>query len=216
MQRPDTKTSSTDTENARRAPAQASDDRSSSQPQLRVEPPSISLPKGGGALKSIDETYTVNPSNGTVSLSLPLPFSPARGGYIPPIRARYDSGAGNGVLGIGWSLETASIRRRTDSRLPRYRGEDVFLFQGAELVPSSTWNGSQWTRDVAPAGSYLIERYRPRIEGDFARIEQVTHPTLGTWWRVCSPDNVTTVFGLDETTRIVDPSDSDRVFEWLP
>lgn len=94
MQRADTKTSGTESERDRGTPAPPSDEHARSDPKLRLDPPTISLPKGGGALKSIDETYTVNPSNGTCSLSLPLPFSPSRGGYMPPVRARYDSGSG--------------------------------------------------------------------------------------------------------------------------
>jgi hypothetical protein len=50
----------------------------SADPQFQVEAPALSLPEGGGAIKSIDETHTVNPANGTVSLSLPLPLTPAR------------------------------------------------------------------------------------------------------------------------------------------
>src|SRR5215211_2745636 len=81
-----------------RAVAHPGDVPESPEPRFRVEAPTLALPKGGGALKSIDETYTVNPANGTVFLTLPLPLSPARGGFVPPVRARYDSGAGNSVL----------------------------------------------------------------------------------------------------------------------
>lgn len=47
-----------------------------------IEIPSISLPKGGGAIKGIDEKFSVNPVNGTSSFSIPLPFSPARGASL--------------------------------------------------------------------------------------------------------------------------------------
>ena len=40
--------------------------------------PMIELPKGGGALKSIDEKFQVNAANGTVSFSVPLPLSKTR------------------------------------------------------------------------------------------------------------------------------------------
>jgi hypothetical protein len=155
--------------------------RAPSEPKLRLDAPTISLPKGGGAIKGIDETYTVNPASGTASIALPLPLTPARGGALPPVRLRYDSGSGNSVVGLGWSLDLPTIRRSTDKRLPRYRDQDVFLLQGAEeLVPASTWNGAAWSDDAFTSGAYAIARYRPRIEGDFARIEKITHATLGT------------------------------------
>ena len=62
-----------------------------------IEVPSISLPKGGGALKGIDEKFSVNAVNGTSSFSIPLPFSPARGAS-PALGIAYSSGAGNGIF----------------------------------------------------------------------------------------------------------------------
>ena len=43
-----------------------------------IDVPSLSLPTGGGAIKGIDEKFSVNAVNGTATLSIPLPFSPAR------------------------------------------------------------------------------------------------------------------------------------------
>ena len=40
-----------------------------------IEVPSISLPKGGGDIKGIDEKFSVNAVNGTASFSIPLPLS---------------------------------------------------------------------------------------------------------------------------------------------
>lgn len=46
-----------------------------------IKIPKIELPKGGGAIKSIDEKFQVNAVNGTASLSVPLPPSPGRWEY---------------------------------------------------------------------------------------------------------------------------------------
>ena len=78
-----------------------------------IEMPSIALPKGGGAIKGIDEKFSVNAVNGTASFSIPLPFSPARGAS-PALGLSYNSGAGNGVFGLGWTLSLPSIKRKTD------------------------------------------------------------------------------------------------------
>ena len=43
-----------------------------------IEVPAITLPKGGGALKSLDEKFAVNAVNGTASFVLPLPFAKNR------------------------------------------------------------------------------------------------------------------------------------------
>ncbi len=59
-------------------------------------------------------------------------------------------------------------------------------------------------------------RYRPRIEGLFARIERWQHQDTGdVHWRSITKDNITSVYGKDRNSRIVDPQDSARIFEWL-
>ncbi len=99
-----------------------------------IEIPSIALPKGGGAIKGIDEKFSINAVNGTASFSIPLPFSPARG-VSPELALTYSSGAGNGPFGLGWSLNLPSIKRKSDRKLPQYidyLDSDVFLFSEAE------------------------------------------------------------------------------------
>ena len=104
-----------------------------------IQVPEISLPKGGGAIKGIDEKFSVNAVNGGASLSIPLPFSPARG-ITPSISLSYNSGSGNGIFGLGWSLGLSSIKRKISLGIPQYIDEtdaDTFLFSEAEdLVPA--------------------------------------------------------------------------------
>ncbi|MGF1614664.1 MAG: SpvB/TcaC N-terminal domain-containing protein [Gammaproteobacteria bacterium] len=207
--------------------------------------PSISLPKGGGALRGIGEKFAANPVTGTGSMTVPIATSPGRSGFGPQLALTYDSGAGNGPFGFGWTLSLPSITRKTDKGLPQYRdaeGSDVFILSGAEdLVPvyrqdpDGTWVAGHpgfqreadgfWVRD--PSGrlvvhedefdGYRIRRYRPRIEGLFAQI--------GRWaklgvpddvhWRSISKDNILTLYGLDAESRIADPLDATRIFSWL-
>src|SRR5450759_711237 len=119
-----------------------------------IEIPSISLPKGGGAIKSIDEKFTVNPVNGTSSFSIQLPVSPVRQGFSPSLNLSYNSGSGNGIFGLGWSMDLPAITRKTDKGLPRYLDNiesDVYMFSGAEdLVPyleiaiNNKWNTREY------------------------------------------------------------------------
>lgn len=69
-----------------------------------ISAPSISLPKGGGALRGIGEKFAANPVTGTGSISVPIATSPGRSGFGPQLSLSYDSGAGNGPFGFGWSL----------------------------------------------------------------------------------------------------------------
>jgi len=100
--------------------------------------PSISLPKGGGAISGIGEKFGANPVTGTGAMSVPIATSPSRFG--PALSLSYDSGAGNGPFGLGWTLSAPAISRKTDKGLPQYRDadeSDVLILSAAEdLVPT--------------------------------------------------------------------------------
>src|SRR3954471_23360729 len=96
-----------------------------------IQVPSISLPKGGGAIKSIDEKFSVNAANGTAAYNIPLPFSPGRGGSSPALALSYNSGGGNSIFGLGWGTDYPSIQRKTEKKLPEYQDSkesDTFIF----------------------------------------------------------------------------------------
>jgi RHS repeat-associated protein len=195
-----------------------------------VRVPSISLPKGGGAVRSIGEKFAANPVTGTGSITVPLAASPGRSGFGPQLTLAYDSGSGNGPFGFGWSLSLPSITRKTDKGLPLYldaEESDVFILSGAEeMVPVLSEVDGRWQREVLPPRTvngedYRIQRYRPRIEGLFARIERWTSLQTGeSHWRSITRDNVTTLYGKDDNSKVFapaadDPQHSKRVFSWL-
>lgn len=208
-----------------RSPASRRGDsaRPSKDAQDDLNIPKIELPKGGGALKSIDEKFQVNAANGTASLGVPLPLSRTRSDFAPALSLGYDSGSGNGVFGLGWSLTHAAIQRRTDKRLPEYEDSsesDVFLLSGAEdMVPVLIdTGGGNWAPDefLAPTGE-MVKRYRPRIEGTFSRIERITPPgDASFYWKITSKGNVVTIYGRSALARVADPSVPARIFKWLP
>ena len=184
--------------------------------------PSVSLPKGGGAIRSVGEKLAANPVTGTGSMSVPIAISPGRSDFGPQLTLSYDSGAGNGPFGFGWSLSAPSITRKTSKGLPRYFDadeSDVFLLSGAEdLVPVLVLDGDDWvSEDVPPQEGYLIKRYRPRIEGLFARIERLTRADdpADVHWRSITKDNILTLYGKDENSRIFDPDNRAHIFSWL-
>lgn len=210
-----------------------------------VAAPSISLPKGGGAIRGMGEKFAANPVTGTGSMAIPIATSPGRSGFGPQLSLSYDSGAGNGPFGFGWNLSLPSITRKTDKGLPQYLDaidSDVFVLSGAEdLVPiyrqddDGSWIAGHpgfqrdadgfWVRDPSgdlviyedELGGYSVRRYRPRIEGLFARIERwskIGSPS-DVHWRSISKDNILTLYGLDANSRIADPLDASRIFSWL-
>jgi RHS repeat-associated protein len=182
--------------------------------------PALSLPKGGGAIRGMGEKFSTSPATGTGSLSVPIVTSPGRTGFELGLALSYDSGTGNGPFGLGWQLSTPSVTRKTDKGLPRYiEGEDpdVFVLSGAEdLVPVRVRAGASTCLDVFERGGHRVQRYRPRTEGLFARIERWTDTATGdVHWRAITRDNVLNIYGRSPLARIADPEDPGRVFSWL-
>lgn len=197
---------------------------STSDEKFGVNVPKITLPKGGGAISGIGEKFAANPVTGTGSMTAPISTSPGRSGFGPQLSLSYDSGAGNGSFGFGWNLSVPFITRKTDKGLPKYfdaEESDIFILSGAEdLVPVLIDEKDGWKRESFDSPSsdpgYTVQRYRPRIEGLFARIERWTNKQTGiSHWRSISKDNITTLYGKRDDARIADPTDPTRVFAWL-
>jgi hypothetical protein len=132
----------------------------------------------------LGEKFTTNPVTGTGGMSVPLPVSPGRGKIAPELALTYDSGAGNGPYGLGWSIEIASISRRVDKNVPRYRdgpdAEGVFALSSAEdLVPTLRRQGDDWEPVARTEGDHRVTAYRPRTEALFARIERWSRVDTG-------------------------------------
>ncbi len=183
--------------------------------------PAVSLPSGGGAIRGMGEKFGVNAVTGTSSMSVPLGATPGRTGSGPQLELVYNSGSGNGVFGFGWSLSLPEITRKTDKGLPRYMdGEegDVFLLSGAEdLMPVLDGTGQRVTLPprILHGVQYDVRLYRPRIEGTYARIERWTERVTGTsHWRTITRENVVSLFGLEESSRVANPADKRQVFRW--
>jgi RHS repeat-associated protein len=180
---------------------------------------SVTLPKGGGAIRGIGEKFAANPVTGTGSMSVPIATSPGRAGFAPKLSLSYDSGAGNGIFGFGWSLSLPAITRKTEKGLPRYHDgldSDVFILSGAEDLVAVLGPDGSPLDDTTTDPRYTIRRYRPRVDTLFARIERWTRRADGdVHWRSLSGDNILTIYGGSADSRIADPEDPARIFSWL-
>lgn len=172
----------------------------------------ISVPKGGGAISGLGETFKPDLHTGTGNFSVPITLPPGRNNLTPKIAIGFSTGAGNGPFGLGWSLSVPGVARRTEKGVPRYGADDVFVLSGTEdLVALS--------RDAQTGTT----RYSPRTEGLFARI---THHASdnGSHWVVETKDGLTSVYGSPDPSRTPDsgkasavvshPDDPSRVFAW--
>ncbi|WP_338925474.1 SpvB/TcaC N-terminal domain-containing protein [Mycetohabitans endofungorum] len=168
--------------------------------------PSLSLPKGGGAIQGLGETLSAGGVSGTASLALPLPFTDA-GRATPALSLGYSSGAGNGPFGLGMTLNVPSIDRRTAKGVPSYTDTDEFVDASGEVLvcvgeaSNQTLNG----RD------FQVTPFAPRVASSFDRLEYWQYngtqkEAAFAFWRVMASDGAQHVLGYTIAARLTDPA----------
>jgi RHS repeat-associated protein len=183
-------------------------------PESTSSIPNISLPKGGGALQGIGETFSPDLFTGTGNFTVPIALPSGRNGFQPSLTLTYSSGNGNSPFGLGWQLGIPGVTRKTSNGIPRYQDtNDIFVLSGAE--------------DLVPVDGDFpgVVRYRPRTEGLFARIEY-HRDADNSHWIVRSKDGLISVYGTPNRSsaaaeqasvlaEITDPANSAHIFSWL-
>jgi hypothetical protein len=173
----------------------------------------ITLPRGGGALTGIGETFSPDLFTGTGNATVPLALPPGRNGFQPDVRLVYSTGNGQGPFGLGWDLSLPGVCRKTSKGIPRYQDDasdpsarDTFILSGAEDLVQIT------------EGQQGVARFRPRTEGLFARIERVRN-TTDDFWRVSSRDGLVSLYGTPASVGrdpavVADPTNLSKVYCW--
>ncbi|MCM2333472.1 MAG: hypothetical protein NDI82_05945, partial [Anaeromyxobacteraceae bacterium] len=114
---------------------------------------------------------------GTARLSFPIRLPRARGAHQPSLGLAYDSGGGNGWLGVGWDLQISRVQIDGRYGVAEYNGEERYLLDGEALVPvdRSLAPTKAPTPGLPPVPATCLDgtaarQYRPRVERDFRRI----------------------------------------------
>lgn len=154
-----------------------------------------SLPPGGGAVSGLGETFSPDLSTGTGSFTVRLDLPNGPNDIGPRLLLRYDTAAGNGPFGMGFSVPMPRLVRSTAHRFPRYDGTDTLLLEGAgELV------------DLG-GGSY-----RPQVDGGAWRAE-----ASGNGFRLTDREGLFYFMGVSPAGRLTDSTPglaAPRVYAW--
>ena len=185
-----------------------------------ANPPS--LPKGGGAIRSIGDGAGAVGTQGTASFELALPISLGRG-FFPALTLVYSSSVGNGPFGIGWGNPAPAVTRRTSKGVPAYTDDDLFVGPDGELwMPErSAATGALIGRSVTHyngvrVGNFTVVRYWPRVEHSFARVEHWSDEAdAAGFWLVHATDGSLHLYGKTVASRRADPDKPHRVGAWL-
>lgn len=128
-----------------------------------VRPEVISLPSGPGSIEGLGESFEPLLNTGQFTYQIPIKVQPGRAGFSPSISLFYNSGKGNGKLGIGWNINEIFVKKQTDKGLPRYddpSDPDTFINE----------NGEELVR-VEGYSTDTLQVYRIKNESSFRKYE---------------------------------------------
>ena len=101
--------------------------------------------------------------SGSATYTLPIEAAPGSGGFAPKVSLNYNSGAGNGPLGIGWSIGGLSVLRWCDGWLCLDGARLNFLRTGTDEI-ATTINGIAASLVSCPEGYTVSGRWRTEID----------------------------------------------------
>ncbi len=152
---------------------------------------------------------------GTANLTYPLNIPAGRRGMQPNLAITYNSSGGNGILGLGWSLPISEISVETRWGVPLYDSDyetEGYLFDGTTLVTADegyfsdirlkkpVYHRNYELRD----NNHKIQRFYPRVEGSFRKIERIGSSPNDYHWVVTEKDGTRHFYGLTNQATLRD------------
>ena len=156
------------------------------------------VPTGIAELKAADPAAGITTVNaptpnqsGTASLGYTFELPKGRGSMQPAVGLQYGSDGGSSYVGYGWSLPVQSVDIETRWGVPRFDIEhesESYLLMGTKL-------GDRTYRTAELPGRAKDKRFKPLVEGGFARIIRKGDLPTNYTWEVTSKDGTTSYFG---------------------
>ncbi|HEY0651751.1 MAG TPA: SpvB/TcaC N-terminal domain-containing protein [Chryseosolibacter sp.] len=134
-------------------------------------------------------------NTGSAALSYPISVPAGRNGLQPQLAISYNSGGGNGWIGLGWNLSTPAISIDTRWGVPRYdpiKETETYSLNGEQLTPVA--HRGELQNRYAPG-----KRFFPRVEGAFNQIKRHGDKPWNYWWEVIDKNGTRYFYGADGT-----------------
>ena len=151
--------------------------------------------KGIKAANPTTALNLINPpqanNSGSASLGYPINIPVGRGGVQPQLSISYNSGGGNGWMGLGWNLSLPMISIETRWGVPRYdpnKETETYTMDGQQLTPVA----HRAEFEDRTAGD---KQFFPRVEGAFNRVIRHGTTPMNYWWEVTDKSGTRYFYG---------------------
>ncbi|HEU5145576.1 MAG TPA: SpvB/TcaC N-terminal domain-containing protein, partial [Chryseosolibacter sp.] len=137
-------------------------------------------------------------NTGNASIGYPLNIPAGRAGMQPQLTISYNSGGGNGWMGLGWNLSLPMISIDTRWGVPRYDSlweTETYTMNGEQLTPVAH-RGE--LRPRTNGGNEGV-RFYPRVEGAFNKIVRHGDTPANYWWEVTDKNGTRYFYGGSPT-----------------
>ncbi|MEI6052812.1 MAG: SpvB/TcaC N-terminal domain-containing protein, partial [Opitutaceae bacterium] len=132
------------------------------------------------AVGQIPISSSVSPS-GAKCYNVPIEIVPGRQGFQPNISLSYNSQAGNGLVGIGWSISGLSSIERVNKNLffdgkndiPALSKDDGFALDGVRLIKNETTSTDTQFNYETVTGNTRVIAY---VTGNIVKFFKVFYP----------------------------------------
>ena len=143
-----------------------------------IRPEVITLPEGPGSIEGLGSEFEVQLNTGTGRFHVPLDIPNSK--VQPKINLQYNGGIGNGILGIGWSLDLPTIQRDLTNGVPKYDDSDLYRSSMDGLL-----------------AHIEDDLFRSRTEKTFTRYEKQPEG-----WIATTKDGMKYEFGMVESAKV--------------
>ncbi len=129
-------------------------------------------------------------NTGSAALNYPIKLPSGRAGMQPQLSISYNSGGGNGWLGLGWNLNIPAITIDTRWGVPRYDEKletETYSLNGEQLSPVA--------HRGTPVGRIANKQFYPRVEGSFNKIIRHGSKPSDYYWQVTDKNGVQYFYG---------------------
>ena len=165
-------------------------------------------------------------NRGTAELSYPIELPKGRRGMQPNVDLHYSSAGGNGILGVGWSMQTPAITIDTRWGVPRYSDEletEAYLLNGEQLLLQIEESAYPLLHQSGEQGfakrQYGKVMYKVRDKRNQERIVRYGDRMDSIWWCVTDRSGTKYYYGFDPLNNQMAESaiirtDDDRIGNW--